>query len=122
MDKDLFGICPFVTAQRLLQGKWSILVMHHLSQGPVRFNELQRRLPRMTHATLSRQLKQMEQDSLIVREDLGGAVPCVQYRLSELGQRFLPALEALRDWGQSYIDSGVATSAGTRSYVESFAQ
>lgn len=120
MDRDLFGICPYVTAQRLLQGKWSILVMHHLSEGPVRFNELQRRLPRMTHATLSRQLKQMESDGLIVREDLGGTVPCVQYRLSGLGERFLPALDALREWGQGYIDSGAVPSAATRSYVESF--
>lgn len=120
MDRDLFGICPYVTAQRLLQGKWSILVMHHLSGGPVRFNELQRRLPRMTHATLSRQLKQMESDGLIVREDLDGTVPCVQYRLSGLGERFLPALDALREWGQGYIDSGAVPSAATRSYVKSF--
>ena len=44
MDKDLFGVCPFVTAQRLIQGKWAILILHHLSEGPLRFNELQRRM------------------------------------------------------------------------------
>lgn len=60
MDKDLFGVCPFVTAQRLIQGKWAILILHHLSEGPLRFNELQRRMPKMTHATLSAQLKQLE--------------------------------------------------------------
>ncbi len=57
MDKDLFGVCPFVTAQRLIQGKWAILILHHLSEGPLRFNELQRRMPKMTHATLSAQLE-----------------------------------------------------------------
>ena len=33
MAKDLFGICPFVTSQKILQGKWAILVLHELSQG-----------------------------------------------------------------------------------------
>ena len=62
--KDLFGVCPFVTAQKLLAGKWSIIVMHLLSEGPVRFNELLRQLPQMTHATLSRQLKSLEENQL----------------------------------------------------------
>lgn len=51
MEKDLFGICPYMTDQKLLAGKWSILIMHHLSEEPIRFYELQRRLPDMTHAT-----------------------------------------------------------------------
>ena len=50
MDKDLFGVCPFVTAQRLIQGKWAILILHYLSAGTTRFNELQRKMPKMTHA------------------------------------------------------------------------
>lgn len=52
MEKDLFGRCPYATAQRLIQG---IILMHELSGEPVRFNELQRRMPKMTHATLSNQ-------------------------------------------------------------------
>lgn len=36
-----FGKCPFVTSQKLLQGKWSILIMHYLSEGTLRFGELQ---------------------------------------------------------------------------------
>lgn len=67
MAQDLFGKCPFATAQKILAGKWTMLIMHLLDDGPVRFNELQRRLPDMTHATLSRQLKQLEQDGLIIR-------------------------------------------------------
>ena len=61
MSQDLFGICPYVTAQRVLRGKWSIVILHHLEDGPVRFNELQRRLPEMTHATLAKQLRSLEE-------------------------------------------------------------
>ena len=60
MKKDLYGACPFVTTQKILQGKWAILILHYLSDGPVRFNALQKMVPNMTHATLSKQLKQLE--------------------------------------------------------------
>jgi len=59
--KDLFGLCPYVTSQKILTGKWSLLIMHHLNNGPLRFNELQRRLPDLTQATLTKQLKALEE-------------------------------------------------------------
>ena len=40
MTNELFGVCPFVTAQKLLQGKWAILILHALNEGTKRFNEL----------------------------------------------------------------------------------
>ena len=65
--KNLFGKCPYVTAQKVLTGKWSMDIMYLLSEGPVRFNELQRRMPeKMTHTTLSRQLKTLEDEGLII--------------------------------------------------------
>lgn len=66
-----FGRCPFYTTQKLIQGKWAILIIHYLSDGPVRFNELQRKMPKMTHATLSNQLKQLEADGLVKRTVYG---------------------------------------------------
>lgn len=47
MEHDDFGVCPFVTAQRLLQGKWAIILLHQLYDGTKRFGELneQRALP-----------------------------------------------------------------------------
>ncbi|MFQ6841024.1 winged helix-turn-helix transcriptional regulator [Agathobaculum sp.] len=103
MDKDLFGVCPFVTAQRLIQGKWAILILHHLSEGPLRFNELQRRMPKMTHATLSAQLKQLEAEGLVIRTEYPQIPPKVEYKLSEIGEKFAPVLESIRTWGMEYI-------------------
>jgi DNA-binding HxlR family transcriptional regulator len=67
MQEDLFGICPYVTAQKLLTGKWTLLIMHHLSTKSMRFNELHRALPHLTQATLTKQLRMMEENGLIVR-------------------------------------------------------
>ncbi len=107
MGSDLVGRCPFATAQRMLQGKWTILIMHHLDGGPLRFNELQRRLPKMTHATLSRQLKQMEEDGLVMRTDHAEVPPRVDYSLSTLGREFAPVLEAVQTWGAKCIEQSL---------------
>lgn len=104
MSINLFGLCPFATAQKILQGKWSILIMHHISGGPIRFNELRRRLPEMTHSTLARQLKQLESDRLIIRTEYPQVPPKVEYSLSEIGRKFDSVLDSFQVWGQEYID------------------
>ena len=103
--KNLFGKCPYVTAQKVLTGKWSMYIMYLLSEGPVRFNELQRRMPeKMTHTTLSRQLKALEDEGLIIRTEYQQIPPKVEYCLSEIGEKFLPVLDSLEQWGTQYID------------------
>lgn len=104
MEQDLFCICPYATAQRLIQGKWAILIMHHLSGGTLRFNELQRRMPKMTHATLSAQLKQLESEGLVLRTEYPQVPPKVEYTLSEIGRKFEPVLESIQVWGTQYAD------------------
>ncbi len=103
--KELFGICPYVTSQKVLTGKWSMYIIYLLTKGPIRFNELQRQMPEaMTHTTLSRQLKMLEEEGLIVRTEYAQVPPKVEYSLSEIGEKFQPVLNALEVWGNEYID------------------
>lgn len=105
MEKnDLFGRCPFVTSQKVLNGKWSIYILYLLSNGPVRFNELLRQMPEeMTHTTLSRQLKTLENEGLIKRIEYTQIPPKVEYSLSEIGEKFESVLKELETWGNDYI-------------------
>lgn len=103
MDKDLFGACPFVTVQKLIQGKWAILILKNLECKPVRFNELQRMMPKMTHSTLSLQLKQLESQGLIIRKQYEGMPPKVEYSLTNIGHSFKPVLDEIEKWGSLYI-------------------
>ena len=48
-----FGVCPFVTAQRLLAGKWAILILESLAEGPKRFNQIQKEID-ITQITVSK--------------------------------------------------------------------
>ncbi|BBF43567.1 transcriptional regulator, HxlR family [Lachnospiraceae bacterium KM106-2] len=78
--------------------------MHFLSEEPLRFNELKRRMPKMTHATLSNQLKQLESEGLIIRTEYSQIPPKVEYRLSDIGKEFEPVLDSIRDWGIKYLE------------------
>lgn len=104
MENDRFGVCPFATAQKLIQGKWAVLILHYLSEGAVRFNELQRKMPKMTHATLSVQLKQLESYGLIIRTEYPQIPPKVEYSLSEMGEKFRSVLDSIEAWGKEYIE------------------
>ena len=103
MKNELFGICPFVTAQKLLQGKWAILILHALNEGTKRFNELERDI-QITHATLSSQLKYMEKEGLVHRTVYPEVPPRVGYSLTAMGRRFAPVLDSIQVWGEEYIE------------------
>ena len=80
-------------------------ILYLLTDGPVRFNELQRRMPEeMTHTTLSRQLKTLEEEGLIIRTEYQQIPPKVEYRLSEIGEKFREVLAVLEVWGNAYIE------------------
>ena len=98
-----FGKCPFATAQSLISGKWAVLILMYLEEGPLRFNELLRRMPRMTHATLSTQLKSLEESGLVRRTQYEAIPPRVEYALTDIGARFHPVIAAIEEWGNAYI-------------------
>lgn len=102
--KDLFGICPYFTSQKLLSGKWSLLILHHLENGAVRFKELERLLVPITQATLTKQLRSMENEGLIIRTVYNQIPPKVEYSLSPIGEKFHIVLSALHVWGDEYIE------------------
>lgn len=108
MDKpttmeERFGKCPYATAQTLISGKWAVLILLYLEKGPIRFNELLRKMPKMTHATLSVQLKSLEEYGLIKRVQYEAIPPHVEYSLTDIGEKFHPVVAAMETWGNEYI-------------------
>ena len=102
-DKDL--TCPFTTAQKVLSGKWSLIIIYHLKDGPVRFNELLRKFDSITHSSLTKQLRQLEKFQLIHREVYNQVPPKVEYSLTDLGKTLYPTINELTEWGSKYIDN-----------------
>ena len=97
-----FGICPFVTAQQLLGGKWAILILESLVNGPKRFNQIQKEID-ITQATLATHLKQLEEEGLLTRTVFPEVPLRVEYELTDIGWEFRPVLESIEVWGDKYI-------------------
>lgn len=104
-NTSLFGKCPYFTAQKVFSGKWSILILYHLSDGALRYGELHRGIGDITQSTLTKQLRVLEDYGLISRYVYSEIPPKVEYSLTDLGKAFNPVLEQFRIWGDKYIES-----------------
>jgi DNA-binding HxlR family transcriptional regulator len=78
--------CPSRPVLDHLTGRWGTLIMLSLRDGPVRFNELRRRVDGISEKMLSQGLQALERDGFVVREVLSTMPPRVEYRLTELGR------------------------------------
>lgn len=92
--------CPVELTLEFLAGKWRPMIVYWLLGGTMRFNELQRRLGAVTHRRLSRTLKEMEADGLILRRNHGEIPPRVDYSLAPLGRSLEPVLRAMERWAE----------------------
>ena len=95
---------PMSRLQSVLGGKWKILILWYVAFYRVqRFGELLRRLDGITHSTLTRQLRELEQDGFLHREVYGEVPPRVEYTLTELGESFAPLLNEMLAWSQEHL-------------------
>jgi len=85
----------------MLEGRWKILILFHLFNGTVmRFSELERAIPDVSQKMLTQQLRQLENDGMVIRVAHPEVPPRVEYRLTEWGESLCPALDALLAWGE----------------------
>lgn len=98
--KDELPACPVATAVALVGGKWKLLIIRNLRVRPWRFNELQRDLEGISQKVLTDSLRM--DDGLVHRHDYQEMPPRVDYSLTELGEKLLPIIDALADFGKYY--------------------
>ena len=91
--------CPVEATLDLIVGKYKSLILWHLIDTTLRFNELQKKIPNATPKVLTQQLRELETDGLIVRTVYPVVPPKVEYTLSDLGKTIIPVLNAMCDWG-----------------------
>ena len=100
--KDELPVCPVATAVSLVGGKWKLHIIRNLRMLSWRFNELQRDLEGISQKVLTDSLRQMMDDGLVYRHDYQEMPPRVDYSLTELGEKLLPIMDALADFGNYY--------------------
>lgn len=92
--------CPMVRTMRFIGGKWKPIILARLVVGHVRFGKLTIQIPNISRKILSEQLKELEEDGLIIRHSYNEKPPRVEYELSELGKTLMPILNAMNEWGE----------------------
>jgi DNA-binding HxlR family transcriptional regulator len=95
--------CPVEATLSLIGGKWKGVVLWHLLQGTLRFNEIRRRLPEVTQRMLTSQLRELEADGFVIRTVYPEVPPKVEYSLSDRGRSLKPVLLALKAWGEANV-------------------
>jgi len=100
---DNIAACPIEKVQKIIRGKWTMVIIYLLSENHVlRFSQLKRKMPQVTEANLTKELRTLEAYGLIHREVYREVPPRVEYSLTTIGEKFIPVLEALEKWALEY--------------------
>ena len=91
--------CPLEATMDIIGGKYKGVIIGHLIDRTLRYNELQRYIKGISYKTLSSSLKELETDRLIIRKEYPQIPPKVEYSLSERGKSLMPILDGMCEWG-----------------------
>ena len=90
--------CPVAKAAQLFCQRWTPLIIRDLAAGPAHFAELQRGVPLMSPSLLSKRLRDLQSEGVIVHEGKRGT----PYALTEAGRELVPLVIELGTWGQRW--------------------
>nr|WP_314434860.1 helix-turn-helix domain-containing protein [uncultured Brevundimonas sp.] len=95
--------CPTRQLLDRIADKWSTLILISLGQGPIRFNELKRRIEGVSQKMLSQTLKSLERDGLVSRTVVATVPVTVTYAVTPLGRGLIASMQAMIDWAETQM-------------------
>ena len=95
--------CGLDATLKIISGKWKPLILYFLLRGPTRYGELKRAVRDVSDKVLIQQLKELEADGVLRRNDYKEVPPRVDYTLTPLGRSLAQALEPLCTWGTEHM-------------------
>ena len=99
-----YPCCASVT-MGLIGGKWKTVILFHLIEKPLRYNELRKKMESVTERTLSLQLKTLEADGIVERKVFTSKPPLkVEYSLTEFGKTLSPVIMSIAEWGNYAVN------------------
>lgn len=101
IDNADFKDTGFSYTLSLISGKYKMIILYCLMEYKVvRFNQLQRYIPKISDKILSQNLKELEKDELIIRKAYPQIPPKVEYSLSDRGISLMKVLDLMCLWGE----------------------
>jgi DNA-binding HxlR family transcriptional regulator len=104
--------CPTRHVLDRIGDKWAVLVMLTLKDGPVRFNDLRRRIGAISQKMLSQTLKSLERDGLVSRAAFPTVPVTVEYRLTPLAGGLIGILDQITHWAEMHVGEIMAARRG----------
>ncbi len=95
--------CAIRSTLNVMGGKWKLLILSYLINGPRRYGELKRLIPEISEKMLIQELRELETDLIVERKVYYQVPPKVEYLLTKYGQDIEPIILSLLDWGKAYL-------------------
>ena len=99
--------CSVAGAAEIVGSKWTVLIVHDLSEGPRRFTELERSCAGISPRTLAERLRWLEAEGIVGRVSYPESPPRVEYALTPKGEALLPVVHEMRRFGHEWLGCGV---------------
>lgn len=97
--------CPIRTTLEMLGGKWKLLILFQLKDGPHRLSELQQLIPDISEKMLIQELKSLVISDLVEKKQFKEVPPRVEYKLTDKGAKALPLIDQIAAFGIEYQKS-----------------
>lgn len=91
--------CPITSTFEMIGGRWKIIIIWHLKDGPLRYNQLKKSISNISEKMLTQQLKALINDGWVIRRDFKEIPPKTDYSLTDFGSSFIPILHNINEWG-----------------------
>ena len=96
--------CPVEYTASILSNKWKCLILRDLIEGTKRFNELNKSIIGISAKVLTENLRELENDGIVIRKTYAVVPPKVEYSLSLKGEALKPIIDLMKEYGNKYKD------------------
>ena len=86
----------------IISGRWKMQIIALLCNGEFRYSELEKGLPKISPRMLSKELKDLEINELVVRKVYDSLPVKVTYKLADYGYTLVPLIIELTNWGKAH--------------------
>lgn len=112
---DLIKKCPesYILAVQdtlnVLTGKWKLPIMASLQFGAKRFKDLENEIPKITPRMLSKELRDLEINGMVIRTVHDTFPVTIVYEFTESGKSFKKVIDTMIEWGLEHRKKTIAS-------------
>ncbi|MEV4238106.1 MULTISPECIES: helix-turn-helix domain-containing protein [unclassified Nocardia] len=103
--------CPTRQLLDRISDKWVSLILNALTDGPLRYAEINRVISGVSPKMLTQTLRTLERDGLLERRITAEVPVRVDYELTALGHSLQPVMRAIKTWAEERMDDVLAARA-----------